>query len=38
LDRREIYTGFWWGDVKEGGHVEGVVTDEWVVLIQIIKK
>jgi hypothetical protein len=34
----EIYTEFWWGNVKEGGHMEGLVTNKWVLLIQIVQK
>jgi hypothetical protein len=35
--RREIHTGFWWGDVKERDRLEGVGVDERVILKWILQ-
>jgi hypothetical protein len=26
--RREVHTGFWWGDLREGDHLEDPGVDE----------
>ena len=36
--RREVHTGFWWGDMKERGHVEDKVVDGMALLKWIFKK
>ena len=26
-ERRQVHTGFWWGDLSEGDHLENLVVD-----------
>jgi hypothetical protein len=26
-ERRQVHTGFWWGDLSEGDHLENIVVD-----------
>jgi hypothetical protein len=33
-----VYTGFWWGDLREGDHFEDPGLDERIILIRIFKK
>ena len=35
MGRGEVYTGFWWGDLREGGHlvdpgVDGNILLKWI--------
>jgi hypothetical protein len=34
----EVHTGFWWGDLREGDHLQDPSIDEWVILKWIFKK
>jgi hypothetical protein len=36
---REVHTGFWWGDLRETGHLEdlevdGRVISKWIITIE----
>jgi hypothetical protein len=35
--RGEMYTGFWWGDLREGDHFEDPGLDETIILKWILK-
>ena len=37
MERREIYTGFWWGNVKEKDRLEDVGVDKRVMLKRILQ-
>jgi hypothetical protein len=34
----EVHTGFWWGDLREGDHLEDLDVDGSIVLKWIFKK
>jgi hypothetical protein len=34
----KVYTGFWWGNLKERDHLEDPGTDERIILRWIFKK
>jgi hypothetical protein len=34
----EVHTGFWWGDLREGGHLEDLAVDGRIILKWIFKK
>jgi hypothetical protein len=34
----EIYTGFWWGNLREGDHLEDPGIDERIILRWIFRK
>jgi hypothetical protein len=36
--RGEVHTGFWWGDLREGDHLEDPGIDERIILKWISKK
>jgi hypothetical protein len=36
--RGEVHTGFWWGDLREGDHLEDPGVDERIILKLIFKK
>jgi hypothetical protein len=36
--RGEVYTGFWWGDLREGDHFEDPDVDGRIILKWIFKK
>jgi hypothetical protein len=38
VGRREVYTGFWWGNLREGDHLEDPGIDGRIILIWIFKK
>jgi len=33
-----VYTGFWWGNVREGGHLEDPVIDGRIILRWFFRK
>jgi hypothetical protein len=33
----EVHTGFWWGDLREGDHLEDPGVDERIILKWIFK-
>jgi hypothetical protein len=38
MGRGEVYTGFWWGNLSERGHLEDPGLDGIIVLIWLFKK
>jgi hypothetical protein len=36
--RGEVHTGFWWGDLREGDHLEDPRVDGRIILKWIFKK
>jgi hypothetical protein len=36
--RGEAYTGFWWGNLRERGHLEDPGLDWWIILKWIFRK
>jgi len=38
MGRREVYTGFWWGDLRKGYHLEEPGVDRRIILKWIFKK
>jgi len=36
--RGEVYTGFWWGNLREGGHLEDSGIDKRIILRWIFSK
>jgi hypothetical protein len=32
-----VHTGFWWGDLREGGHLEDPSVDEMIILKRLFK-
>jgi hypothetical protein len=38
MARREVHTGFWWGDLREGDHLGDPGVDGRIILKRIFKK
>jgi len=38
MRRREVHKGFWWENLKEKGHLEGLGVDGRIILKRIINK
>jgi len=38
MGRAEVYTGFWWGNLRERGHLEDPGLDEKKILRWIFRK
>jgi hypothetical protein len=38
MGRREVYTRFWWGNLRERDHLEGPGVDGRIILRRIFKK
>jgi hypothetical protein len=38
MGRREVHTGFWWGNLREGDHLEDPDVDRIIILKWIFKK
>jgi hypothetical protein len=38
MGRREMYTGFWWGNLRKRGHLEDPGLDGRVILRWIFRK
>ena len=38
MGRGEVYTGFWWGNLRERDHLEDLGLDERIILIWILRK
>jgi hypothetical protein len=36
--RREVHTGFWWGNLKERGHLEDLDVDGLMLYVWILKR
>jgi len=36
--KREVYTGFWWGNLREGDHLEDTGIDGRILLRQFFRK
>jgi hypothetical protein len=36
--RGEVHTGFWWGDLREGDHLEDLSVDVFIILKRIFNK
>jgi hypothetical protein len=37
IGKREVHTGFWWGDVREGDHLGDPGVDGRIILKWILK-
>jgi hypothetical protein len=37
-EKREVHTGFWWGDLRKGGHLGDRGVDGRIILKWIFKK
>jgi hypothetical protein len=37
-DRRDVHTGFWWGDLREGDHLQDLGGNWRIILKSIFKK
>jgi hypothetical protein len=38
MEKREVHTGFWWGDLREGDHLGDPCLDRRIILKWIFKK
>jgi hypothetical protein len=38
MGKREVHTGFWWGDVREGDHLGDAGVDGKIILKWIFRK
>jgi hypothetical protein len=38
MGRGEVHTAFWWGDLREGDHLEGLGVDGTIILKWILRK
>jgi hypothetical protein len=36
--RREVYTGFWWGHLRERDHLEDLSVDGNTIIVSIFRK
>jgi hypothetical protein len=37
MGKREVHTGFWWGDLREGNHLGNLGLDGKIILKWILK-
>jgi hypothetical protein len=37
MGKREVHAGFWWGDLREGDHLEDPCVDERIILKWLFK-
>ena len=38
LERRQMYTGFWWGNFRERVHLEDICVNRKIILKYVFKK
>jgi hypothetical protein len=38
MARGEVFTGFWWGKLRDGDHLENLTVDKGIILKRIFSK